>query len=54
MPPIEIDREAEYKVEEIKGHHICNGEVYQGCSTGNHGWESPGKFPFPGKREGKV
>ena len=25
--PIEIDREAEYKVREIKGHHIHNGEV---------------------------
>ena len=27
MPPIEIDGDAEYKVEEIKGHHIRNGEV---------------------------
>lgn len=27
MPLIEIDREAEYKVGEIKGHHIRNGEV---------------------------
>ena len=27
MPPIEIDGEAEYKVGEIKGHHVCNGEV---------------------------
>ena len=28
MPPIEIDGEAKYKVGEIKGHHVCNGEVY--------------------------
>ena len=27
VPPIEIDREAEYKVGEIKGHRIHNGEV---------------------------
>ena len=27
VPPIEIDGEAEYKVEETKGHRICNGEV---------------------------
>ena len=27
VPPVEIDGEAEYKVEEIKGHHVCNGEV---------------------------
>ena len=27
VPLIEIDGEAEYKVEEIKGHHIRNGEV---------------------------
>ena len=27
MPPIEIDREAEREVEEIEGHHVCNGEV---------------------------
>ena len=25
--PIEIDEEAEYKVGEIKGHHVRNGEV---------------------------
>ena len=28
VPPIEIDGEAKYKAGEIKGHHICNGEVY--------------------------
>ena len=27
VPPIEIDGEAKYKVGEIKGHHVCNGEV---------------------------
>ena len=27
VPPIEIYEEAEYKVGEIKGHCICNGEV---------------------------
>ena len=27
VPPIEIDGEAEYKVGEIKGHCICNGEL---------------------------
>ena len=27
VPPIEIDGEAKYKVGEIKGHCICNGEV---------------------------
>ena len=27
MPPIEIDGKAEYKVGEIKGHRIRNGEV---------------------------
>ena len=27
VPPIEIDGEAQYKVREIKGHHVCNGEV---------------------------
>ena len=27
MPPIEIEGEAEYKVGEIKGHHVHNGEV---------------------------
>ena len=27
MPPIKIDGEAKHKVGEIKGHHICNGEV---------------------------
>ena len=27
VPPIEIDGEAEYKVGEIKGHRIRNGEV---------------------------
>ena len=27
VPPIEIDGETEYKVGEIKGHHVCNGEV---------------------------
>ena len=27
MPLIEIDREAKYKVGEIKGHHVRNGEV---------------------------
>ena len=27
MPPIEIDGKAEYKVGEIKGHCIHNGEV---------------------------
>ena len=26
----------------------------QGCSMGNHEREIPGKFPFPGKWEGKV
>ena len=25
VPPIEIDREAEYKVGEIKRHHLCDG-----------------------------
>ena len=28
VPPIEIDGEAEYEVGEIKGHRVCNGEVY--------------------------
>ena len=28
MPSIEINREAEYKVVKIKGHHVRNGEVY--------------------------
>ena len=27
VPLIEIDGEAEYKVGEIKGHRVCNGEV---------------------------
>ena len=27
VPPIEIDREAEYKVGEIKGHCMSSGEV---------------------------
>ena len=27
VPPIEIDREAEYEVGEIKDHCVCNGEV---------------------------
>ena len=27
VPTIEIDGEAKYKVGEIKGHHVCNGEV---------------------------
>ena len=27
VPPIDIDREAEYKVGETKGHHMRNGEV---------------------------
>ena len=27
VPPIEIEGEAEYKVGEIKGHHVHNGEV---------------------------
>ena len=28
--------------------------MHQGCSTGNHGREIPGNFPFPGKQEGKA
>ena len=27
VSPIETDGEAEYEVGEIKGHHVCNGEV---------------------------
>ena len=27
VPPIEIHGEAEHEVGEIKGHHVCNGEV---------------------------
>ena len=27
VPPIEIEREAEYKVGESIGHRVCNGEV---------------------------
>ena len=27
MPPIEIDGEAEYEVDAIKGHRVRNGEI---------------------------
>ena len=36
------------------GHEGLTKNEAQGCSMGNHGWEIPGEFPFPRKREGNV